>query len=398
VSARAAAGAVNVADTNMFGGDFTPFRDIWQDMAGGMGITTKRMRESRLDISADQEARLRDANMALAEIIRTGSPEEQAIAAQRMRDVAHATSANLQSIQRTGKPQYGIPAAGDLVGRFYDERQQGRIASEADTRNKMFDLTKQRRDEFHGALTRVQDQLGSVQSSHDTMIELLNKLGAHDPMVQSRYRDLVGMSSGEAKGERGPYELAIHGLGHINLGGEPETDFNYDQIVKGTAAWLTGQTKNLLTMQQQLSSAAVQSGFQLDPSGGLTDVGVPKVPNNWSQPRAQNASDALTQQPTARQGIENAVNDTLQLPQGTLGRVGANAIEGTRDALMEFFRPGSSAPSQAQRVYRKTDGGGVELAPNTEPIPTARDGTIDGVYIPPALRKYFNRKRRPVNQ
>lgn len=54
-----------MADTNLFGGSFTPFRDIWQDFAGSLGIETKRMRLDALEAAAQEEAVWRDANEQL---------------------------------------------------------------------------------------------------------------------------------------------------------------------------------------------------------------------------------------------------------------------------------------------------------------------------------------------
>jgi hypothetical protein len=301
------------------GNEFTPFRDIWQQLAGDLGITTKRMRENRLDLGADQEARLRNANMALAEVIRTGSPEEQAVAAQQMRDVAQATSANLKGIDRTGKPQYNIPAAGELVAPVYDARERGRIAAETDAGNKAYELAKQRRDEFHNDLTKIQDALESVQTNHNTFVEMLNGLGADDPAVQSRYRDLIGMSSGEAKGESGPLNIGIKGLASLNLGGDADVKFTYDQMAKGAARWLKGQTDPLVGYQQAKAAAAVKSGFTLDPSGGLLDVGVPQYRAPVSRPdvSASNAGVPTVPNPPGA----NIIRASDQPPAGAAERV-----------------------------------------------------------------------------
>lgn len=371
---------------------FTPFRDIWQTLADDLGITTKRMRESRLDMAGDQELALRNSNMALAEVIRTGSPEEQAIAAQRMRDVAAATSRNMGAIRRTGQPELNIASAGELTAPFYQQREQGRLAGEADTQNKMFELAKQRRDEFHDRITQAQAQLSSVRTNADTFLSMLNELGANDAAVQARYRDLVGMSTSDAKGSAGALTVGVPGLGRLNVGGEPETKFDYNQMVKGVAAWLAPQAATLNGQLKMLETAAVKSGFELDPSGGLLDVGAARYGTAGTQPRAPNQSDVLTQPPSPRQGIEAAVNSTLGLSPGRLGELGANAIEAIATKVPQL-------PRQAMDAVSRFLTPSASAAPvDSEPIPTDREGTINGVYIPPALRRFFNRKRRPVNR
>jgi hypothetical protein len=52
-------------DTNLFGGGFTPFRDLWNAVAGDLGITTKRMRNDALARAAEEEAIWRDSTDAI---------------------------------------------------------------------------------------------------------------------------------------------------------------------------------------------------------------------------------------------------------------------------------------------------------------------------------------------
>lgn len=54
-------------DTNLFGGSFTPFRDLWNAVAGDLGITTKRMRNDALARAEEEEAIWRDTSNALKE-------------------------------------------------------------------------------------------------------------------------------------------------------------------------------------------------------------------------------------------------------------------------------------------------------------------------------------------
>lgn len=54
-------------DTNLFGGSFTPFRDLWNAVAGDLGITTKRMRNDAIARAAEEDAIWQDTSSALKE-------------------------------------------------------------------------------------------------------------------------------------------------------------------------------------------------------------------------------------------------------------------------------------------------------------------------------------------
>lgn len=60
---------VATEDTNLFGGSFTPFRDLWNAVAGDLGITTKRMRRDALARTAEEEAIWRDTSSGIKEAL-----------------------------------------------------------------------------------------------------------------------------------------------------------------------------------------------------------------------------------------------------------------------------------------------------------------------------------------
>jgi hypothetical protein len=54
---------------NMFGGEFTPFRDLWQTVAGEAGITTKLMRKNAAEYEAYLDATQRDLDSEIQSLM-----------------------------------------------------------------------------------------------------------------------------------------------------------------------------------------------------------------------------------------------------------------------------------------------------------------------------------------
>lgn len=69
-AAKGGGGAFHApGDTNLFGGSFTPFKDLWNATAADLGITTKRMRNDALSQAAHEQAVWHDTSSALSEEI-----------------------------------------------------------------------------------------------------------------------------------------------------------------------------------------------------------------------------------------------------------------------------------------------------------------------------------------
>jgi hypothetical protein len=319
----------------------TPFLNIWDQIAGKLGIVTDRMHQSQLDMAASQEAQLRDANTAIASAMQDADPEQAAILAQTMRDRAQQASDNIAAINRaparvlqSGVTPGGVtplPTGAQTVAPFYQEREQGRIAANIDAMNKAYDLAKQRRDEFHNEITGEQKNIDHAQAEANTVLGLLNDLGADSDVVQSRFRDFTGMSLGDTKegGELG--SVGVHGIGHFDLGTllgiTPEKKASYDEIVKGVAAIQSAQTQAAKARITALQQHAVASGFSLDPeTGGLLDVNIPQYQQGTTPVRAPNASDTLTGPPSVADrahAAETKVRDAVKGPMGFWGTLNA---------------------------------------------------------------------------
>jgi hypothetical protein len=355
----------------------TPFLDVWNHIAGRLGIVTDRMHQSQLDMAANQEGDLRDTNIALASAMQDADPEQAAILAQTMRDRAQQTNANIDAINRaparvlaSGVTPGGvtpIPTAAQTVAPFYQEREQGRIAAEIDAQNKAFELTKQRRDEFHNEILGEQKNIDTANREANTVLALLNKEGADSDVTQSRFRDFTGMSLGDAKngGELG--SIGVHGLGHFDLGAllgiSPEKKASYDEIVKGVAAIQGAQTQAATARIQALQQHAVASGFSVDPNtGGLLDVNVPQYKQGLTGVRAPNASDTLTETPSlydrladkltpvsskVANVIESTAATTAAAPSAA--EAGAQIASPTAYALLQTLRSARAKRQSNQR-------------------------------------------------
>lgn len=125
-------------DRNIFGGSFTPFRDIWNHVAAEWGITTKRMRENALEQAAEEERLQRETSEELMGSIETAFGQ-----AQSPEDVSQLRTLRMQAgiaqrMQQSADPKVreaGLQLLGNVFAeqRAFEERQEvQRIA--ADTR------------------------------------------------------------------------------------------------------------------------------------------------------------------------------------------------------------------------------------------------------------------------
>lgn len=128
-AARDDADIIGQQDTNLFGGSFTPFRDLWNTVAGDLGITTKRMRNDALARAADEEATWRDTSSAL-----TTELERQRALAVSPEDVSQLAALDAQlgiadRLRKSGNPKFkeaGLAMLGKITDeqRAYEERQE----------------------------------------------------------------------------------------------------------------------------------------------------------------------------------------------------------------------------------------------------------------------------------
>ena len=251
----------------------TPFLDIWNKLAGNLGIVTERMRQNRMDMAANEELNLRNANEALASAMQGADPEQSAIIAQEMRDRAVQANENIQAINR-GTPAQQLPTSTQLVAPFYEQRQALRQNLEAQG----IEFTKKLRDEYHAGILSSQAAIDKVNTEADTLLNLASSsgLGSEDKSVQARFRSMLGASAGDLlAGEMrggGPIGEILSGL----LGAGDNHIYSPDEIVKGVSAWRSGQLSSLQAQHDTLVKSALSHGFQLDEGGGLQDLNIPQ--------------------------------------------------------------------------------------------------------------------------
>jgi hypothetical protein len=120
-----------MTDRNAFGGEFTPFRDMWQSMASDLGITTKRMRETAAERAAAEEAAWRDANDQLH-----GELRRQQALAYTPEDAAELATLETQATiadRMRQSPEQGVRDAGiRLLGDVMQAQRQFSQKQEAD--------------------------------------------------------------------------------------------------------------------------------------------------------------------------------------------------------------------------------------------------------------------------
>jgi hypothetical protein len=254
-----------------------PFRAIWQQLAGNLGITTERMHQNQLDQTAQQQQELTSANEALATVIQSADPEQQQVAAQMMRDRAQAASANITAIQNNQQPQQ-LPNAAALVSPFYGAMEQRRQGLEDASATAAYEQLKALHSEYHTGLTTNQSAIDKVNTEADTVLQLAGPdgLGSDDKAVQAKFRKLLDasaadLSAGDIKGGEGPINKILGAL----LGAGESHVYSPDEISKGVSAWRMGQLGTLTQQRSALTKSALAHGFQLDEGGGLADLNVP---------------------------------------------------------------------------------------------------------------------------
>lgn len=143
-------------DTNLFGGSFTPFRDLWNSVAGDLGITTKRMRSQALAQAAEEESIWRDTSSALTTELnraRESSSTPEDLAQLRTLETQLDVAGRMRQSSNPKLMEAGINLLGKVTDeqRAFAERQEtqrvAREASEAAVRREIGDTAWSRLNE-----------------------------------------------------------------------------------------------------------------------------------------------------------------------------------------------------------------------------------------------------------
>lgn len=378
---------------NLFGGDFTPFRDLWQTAAGEAGITTKLMRKNALEAEAAQELELQNANIALAEAFQGATPEEQMQIAQLMRDRA--------AVHRPGGQTPDVPNGAALAAPFIAAQQQRREAGEAaeadwlaKQEQRQYDLRRERRDEYKTQIQDFYSRTRSANAEADTVLRLLNELGDGSEAVQSRFRDLIGMSVGDAKQSGDGLSLSgrvsIPGLSvSVGGGGDEAQKYTRDEIIKGVLAWRQGQTDLYMELARGYNQSAVNDGFYVDTTDGVVHVEDLTTPDDMGyRPVAGRTA------PIAGDTVAAAAGDDLEPPPPNVGVIKASdqpppgLLEGVARSALNAMDPEYVALADAANAL------GAE---NPDDMTILQDGRVrygDLIYEPAAEARERLKARR----
>lgn len=162
-------------DTNLFGGSFTPFRDLWNAVAGDLGITTKRMRNQALAQAAEEESIWRDTTAQLkADIGRqralAGSPED--VETLRTFETQLDRANRMRQSSNPDLAKAGISLLGKIMDEqraFAGQQEVQRINAESAAAANERELGKERWDRFSGLyddLHRESQDFLTIQGSY----------------------------------------------------------------------------------------------------------------------------------------------------------------------------------------------------------------------------------------
>lgn len=389
-------------DRNMFGGEFTPFRDMWNAVAGDAGITTKRMRTMAADDAAE-EARLTGY---LNEQIGS-SLKEAGLLATEPTDRAQLLELDNKRRRYSALAQHHDPAVrtaalSQLAQISADPLLEDIEATREARRTEERGLRLERRNEYKTELSTTAESLRNAETEFNTFTEMLNGAGASSSVVQARFRDLVGLSGADVRGERGAMTLKLGPLGSVNLGGEEDKTFSYDEMLAASSGWYRGQRSVLEQRMNAVAQGATADGFALDTRTGAVELEDLNEQYSETRSRPSRAGTDANPPPPPEPTTEEQAREA--------GGAAVDAVYGASKGVVEAVPPlrwlrdrlslGMSSVDDAANGLRGLDqrgfGGGAP-APAPE-APFERDGTLNGVYVPRRLRHLFQRRaRRPTN-
>lgn len=386
-------------DRNAFGGEFTPFRDVWNQLAGDLGITTKRMRTMAADEAAE-EARLTGyLNEQLG-----GTLKEAGLLATEPTERAQLAELDSRRRRFSALAQHHDPAVRaaaltQLAQLSADPLLEQIDAARETRRTEERELRLERRNEYKTELSGTAEQLRNAETEFNTFTEMLNEAGASSSVVQARFRDLVGLSGADVRGERGAMTLKLGPLGSVNLGGEDDKVFSYDEMLAASSGWYRGQRSALEQRLNALAQAATADGFALDTRTGSVELeDLNELYRESRSEASRTATDANPPPPEpstedqAREAAAAGVEAVYGASQGVVEAV--PPLKWLRDRLSY----GMSSVGDAANKLRELDQGASSSSSSPAPeAPFARDGTLNGVYIPRRFRNLFQRRRRPTN-
>jgi hypothetical protein len=378
---------VNQQDTNLFGGEFTPFRDLWNSLAGDLGITTKRMRDNALATAAEEEAIWRDTSSAV-----TSSIESARQRAENPDDVAQLETFQTQldaagRLMRSSNPKLQEAGASMLgkvtdAQRAFDERQETqRIARETQQAT----IEREIGGEAWSRLQAVSDDLRTESAPFLGQKEAWGRIKASmaDPSEAGDYALLYSVHK---MLDPASTVLASEFQNSQNLAGVPDIIVTARNKLREGQRLTPEQRAAFVKMgelqyRQSSEQQAERNGRYLEraraggvPEKYLDTLQIPvfspgDMPTNFGKPQA-NPLDQLAPKPEER------------VPLGV--------------AIRSMWNPElRQQPNESDEAYRArvTAAPPAEEEPEEPGLPAERDaitglpGYNRGVYVPPFMRR-----------
>ncbi len=254
-------------DTNLFGGSFTPFKDIWNAAAADLGITTKRMRNDALETAASEEAVWRDTSEALHNSI-----AESRGAATNPADLKQLRTLDTQLSAARRMTQSANPKLQEqgynLLGKITDSQRA------FDERQEVQQIAKDTHDE------QMRNELGATRwSRFNSAYDDLHRESSNFLTVQGSYRAL--QSAYAVDGEPGNANdiAALNSIQRMidpgvsvregdvallqNLAGVPDILITAaNRVAKGGGRFTPAERKELLELGRQLMGGANEQQAQ----------------------------------------------------------------------------------------------------------------------------------------
>lgn len=342
----------------------TPFQDIWQSIAGGMGITTQRMHRRMLEDEAAlalvdrtiSEQLMQAAQFATNDIDR----EQLARVADEQAQLRALAGHSDPNVRRAALTQ--MAGIGERTGTWLEDVE----SRQEELGQRQYDLRLERRKELKDELSGNFKTLRNLDAEYNKVIGLLNTLGDKDPAVQSAFRNLIGTSFAEVRGDEGVrVGLSLPGLGNVfsaQVGEGEDTTYTKDQIIAAATAWRNAQADTLKNLIKELNTQAEKDGFKVNTETG--DVEVEDLntgifedmllqgtdPTNATPPNLEN--DTLWDD--LGQGIDS-LREYLGVPQnleGTLVGAGLGAAGGATNAMRKLW-PGPGSVGASAGFWKK---------------------------------------------
>lgn len=363
-------------DTNLFGGAFTPFRDIWNSVAADMGITTKRMRENALAQAAEEEAIWRDTDSSLREELArqrgaTTNPDD--LAQLRTLETQMDMAGRMRSSSNPKLMEAGVQLVGKIADEqraFNDRQETQRIAEE--TR-----LASIEREVGQEAFTRMQgiaDDLRNESGSFLKQREQWGTVNAALSLPPSAASDMALIFSfmkvldPQSVVREGEFATAA------NAGGVPDIMMTaYNNLLRDGQRLTADQRKSFYDQARQMYLTGAEA--QRERNGRYLERArasdVPEkyhdsltIPVELATPPVDFGPDGSARPAAPVRSDDPRMGNTYEdLADSTSRQIGDSVREGAKTAggrAAEFFRGLVNSPGRSQVPTEYGTGGTLE--------------------------------------